>query len=165
MKAAATVLDKLRVICLALPEARETITFGHPTFQAGKKTFAVLEEYRGELCIVFKTELPVQQALIKSPRFFAAPYIGKHGWVSLRAGGALDWKEIRDLVLGSYRLVAHKRMVAALDGRERRIDDIQRQNVRQVAATRGQKSGTKHTVKRKQIAVKGAPTRTKSKKR
>src|SRR5579884_1620137 len=38
------ILFKLREICLALPGASETVTFGHPTFQAGKmKTFAVLE--------------------------------------------------------------------------------------------------------------------------
>jgi predicted DNA-binding protein (MmcQ/YjbR family) len=100
------ILKKLRALCLKLPDARETVTFGHPTFQAGKKTFCVLEEYKGELCIVFKAELPDQQALIQSPRFFTAPYIGKHGWVSLRTNGKLDWGEIRDLVTESHRLVA-----------------------------------------------------------
>lgn len=110
------ILKKLRTICLALPDARETVTFGHPTFQAGTKTFVVLEEYKGELCFVFKAELPVQQALIQSPRFFAAPYIGKKGWTSLRVGGGLDWGEIEDLATQSYRLVASKRMVAELDG-------------------------------------------------
>ena len=100
------ILKKLRSICLALPSASETITFGHPTFQAAKKTFCVLEEYKNELCIVFKAELPVQQALIQSPRFFTAPYIGKHGWVSLRCSSKLDWGEIKDLVVESHRLVA-----------------------------------------------------------
>lgn len=115
MPDAGAILKKLRAICLALPEARETVTFGHPTFQAGKKTFAVLEEYKGELCFVFKAELPTQQALIQSPRFFTAPYIGKHGWTSLRLGGKLDWGEIADLAQQSYRLVASKRMLAELD--------------------------------------------------
>ena len=45
-------LANLRPICLALPEARETTTFGHPTFQAGKKTFAVLDHYQGVECLV-----------------------------------------------------------------------------------------------------------------
>jgi predicted DNA-binding protein (MmcQ/YjbR family) len=102
------ILKKLRAICRALPKASETVTFGHPTFQVAKKTFCVLEEYKGELCIVFKAELPAQQSLIKSPRFFTAPYIGKHGWVSLRCSSALDWKEIKDLVVESRRLVAKK---------------------------------------------------------
>jgi predicted DNA-binding protein (MmcQ/YjbR family) len=113
------ILKKLRTLCLKLPDARETVTFGHPTFQAGKKTFCVLEEYKGELCIVFKAELPDQQALIQSPRFFTAPYIGKHGWVSLRASGKLDWKEIADLVRASWRLVAGVRASSARKKRAR----------------------------------------------
>lgn len=108
------ILKKLRALCMKLPDARETVTFGHPTFQAGKKTFCVLEEYKGELCIVFKAELPDQQALIQSPRFFTAPYIGKHGWVSLRASGKLDWGEVRDLVTESHRLVAAASVSARL---------------------------------------------------
>ena len=106
MRSELAILKKLRAICLALPDASETVTFGHPTFQVAKKTFCVLEECTGEPCIVFKAELPAQQALIQSPRFFTAPYIGKHGWVSLRANGKLDWKEIEDLVAASHALIA-----------------------------------------------------------
>lgn len=104
------VLERLRKICRALPDASETTSFGHPTFQVAKKTFVVLETYKGELCIVFQAELPVQQALVQSARFFTAPYIGKRGWVGLRAGGALDWDEVRDLVTESHRLVAATRV-------------------------------------------------------
>src|SRR5207249_8158012 len=64
------VLAKLREICLALPGAREVRTWGHPTFQAGKKSFAVLEQYNGHLCICFKATLALQQLLIEDPRFF-----------------------------------------------------------------------------------------------
>ena len=42
------VVTKLRKFCLPLPEVRETKTYGHPTFQAGKKTFVVIEEYHGD---------------------------------------------------------------------------------------------------------------------
>lgn len=111
-----SVLTQLRRICLALPEARETKTFGHPTFQAGKKTFAVLDEYAGESCIVVKLELPHQQAVLASPRFFASPYGAKHGWVCLKTAGLLDFDEVRALCIESYRAVALKRMLAVLDG-------------------------------------------------
>lgn len=117
------ILKKLRAICRALPATSETVTFGHPTFQVKAKTFAVLEVYKGELCVVFKAELPVQQALIQSQRFFTAPYIGKHGWVSLRVGGRLDWKEIEDLVSESWRLVAPK-SVATSDRNARTSDEV-----------------------------------------
>ncbi len=109
-------LGNLRRICLALPEARETTTFGHPTFQAGKRTFAVLDRYGGEECLVVKLELPHQQARLKSPRFFPSPYGAKHGWVCMHTSGRLDWAEIGALCIESYRAVALKRMLTVLDG-------------------------------------------------
>ena len=99
------VLAKLREICLALPAAREARTWGHPTFQAGKKSFAVLEQYNGHLCICFKATLALQQLLIEDPRFFKSPYIGNQGWVSLIADRRPNWKEVRQLVHESYMLV------------------------------------------------------------
>jgi predicted DNA-binding protein (MmcQ/YjbR family) len=103
------VLARLRKTCLALPEAYETTSFGHPTFRAGKsgkKTFAVFENYRGEDTICVKATLEDQALLVMDPRYFVAPYIGKHGWTSMRTAGALDWDEVEELVLESYRLVA-----------------------------------------------------------
>jgi predicted DNA-binding protein (MmcQ/YjbR family) len=111
------VLTLLRKSCLALPEAYETTSFGHPTFRAGrsgKKTFAVFENYRGEDSICVKATLEDQALLILDPRFFVAPYVGKHGWTSMRTAGAIDWSEVEDLVRESYRLVAPKSALAQL---------------------------------------------------
>jgi predicted DNA-binding protein (MmcQ/YjbR family) len=90
---------------LALPEVQEVKTWGHPTFKAGKKTFAVLERYNGHLCICFKATLPLQHLLIEDPRFFVTPYIGKQGWVSLIADKPPNWREVRQLIKESYSLV------------------------------------------------------------
>ena len=102
------ILTKLREICFALPGVREVKTWGHPTFQAGKKTFAVLEWYKGQLCICFKTTLPLQQLLIEDPRFFKTPYIGAQGWVSLIADRPPKWGEVEQLIGASYQLVQTK---------------------------------------------------------
>jgi predicted DNA-binding protein (MmcQ/YjbR family) len=112
----ATLIERLRPLCLGFPEARETTTFGNPTFQAGTKSFAVLDSYKGTRCLAFKVMPDEQDALCQQERFFAAPYSGKHGWTCLRLDGKVDWKEVRRLVERSYRLVALKRMLAALDG-------------------------------------------------
>ena len=110
MHSTETLLVKLRKICLQLPGASETVTFGHPTFQVAGKTFAVLEEYKGELGIALKVGKLMQGVFLKDPRFFMTPYAGKHGWVTLRVHAApLDWKEISGLVRGSYELVLAKR--------------------------------------------------------
>ena len=71
------------------------------------KMFAVLEEYKGELGICIKVGTLLQGVFLDDPRFFRTPYIGKHGWVTLRVYALpLDWKEISELVKGSYQLVA-----------------------------------------------------------
>jgi predicted DNA-binding protein (MmcQ/YjbR family) len=96
-------LARLRKICLALEGAEETVTFGHPTFRVTGKTFCVLEEYKGTLGICVKVEKELQGLFLDDPRFFRTPYIGKHGWVTLRVHAArLNWSEVKDLVKGSY---------------------------------------------------------------
>src|ERR1700690_1433795 len=108
----AQILVRLRNICRLLPGATETTTFGHPTFQANSRTFCVLEEYKGELGICVKVEKELQGIFLDDPRFFRTPYVGKHGWVTLRVYAArLNWTEVKDLVRGSYRLVLASRPV------------------------------------------------------
>jgi predicted DNA-binding protein (MmcQ/YjbR family) len=103
------ILAKLREICLALPKTSETTTFGHPTFQVGTKTFTVLEIYQGVLSICVKVGKPMQPVFLEDARFYRTPYVGQHGWVSLRANTPLDWNEIGELVRGSYELVSVKK--------------------------------------------------------
>jgi len=104
---AATLLTRLRKICSQLQDVTETVSFGHPTFQVGGKTFAVFERYKGELGLALKVEKELQQIFLKDPRFYMTPYTGKHGWVTLRMETKpLDWKEVREMIRGSYRLVS-----------------------------------------------------------
>ena len=100
--------NRLRKICLELDDVTETETFGHPTFRVSGKTFCVFDEYKGEKAIAVKVGLPLQGAFLKDDRFYRTPYVGQHGWVSLKAKGALDWREIADLVKASYRLMARR---------------------------------------------------------
>jgi predicted DNA-binding protein (MmcQ/YjbR family) len=51
--------------------------------------------------------------------FFATPY-GRGQWVSLWADGRIVWRTVEDLVERSYRVVALKRMLIALEARARR---------------------------------------------
>lgn len=111
----AAILMKLREICLALPEAVETVKWGHPTFEAGKKIFAVLDYYHGRTCIAFRTSMEEQKKLCRDERFFPAPYAAARGWVCLCADGPMNWSEVRDILLVSYRLAALKRMLRLLD--------------------------------------------------
>jgi predicted DNA-binding protein (MmcQ/YjbR family) len=110
-----SVLPRLRKICLSLPEVRETVKWGHPTFGAGKKMFAVLDRYEGRPCIAFRAPLDKVDELLTDERFSEAPYAARFGWVCLNVEHALDWDEVERLVRESYRLVALKRMLATLE--------------------------------------------------
>src|SRR6266852_4955249 len=100
------ILSRLRKGCMALPDTTETVSFGHPTFQVKGKTFAVFEEYKGELSICLKVEENVQGVFLSDSRFYRTPYIGKHGWISLKVYAApLDWDEIDELLSGRHARV------------------------------------------------------------
>src|SRR5215831_7926158 len=106
---ASALLARLRKICNQLPGVTETVSFGHPTFQIQGKTFAVFEQYKGEFGLAMKVEQSLQQVFLKDSRFYLTPYIGKRGWVTLRMQTKpVDWKEVRELMKGSYRLVVPK---------------------------------------------------------
>jgi len=102
------IANRVRRICLALDDAEEIESFGHPAFRVAGKNFCVVDEYKGETAIAVKVGLPVQGVFLKDPRFYKTPYTGQHGWVSLRTKGNLDWREVEDLIKGSYRLMARR---------------------------------------------------------
>ena len=116
--------ERLRAICLVLPEAVEA-GFGdhedHPTFRVRNKVFTWYSggpEGRPERAAWVKAAPGVQQELVASDpdRFFVPPYLGPRGWVGVRLQVPdVDWTEVAELVLDSYRLVAPKRLAMQLD--------------------------------------------------
>ncbi len=112
-------LAELREVCLALPESAEVEAWGRPTFRAGKRMFAVFEGAEGHpFAVVFKPDPGERPALVDDPRFYVPAYYGPSGWLALDLTAApVDWEEVAELVETSYRQVALKRMLAALDAR------------------------------------------------
>lgn len=101
-----TALKKLRAICLSLPDTKETITWGRPHFRVGERIFCGCGEEQGRLTIGFKLERPHADLVVDGDRFRRAPYVGRHGWVSMDAERIDDWKLVRAFVEESYRLIA-----------------------------------------------------------
>jgi predicted DNA-binding protein (MmcQ/YjbR family) len=108
-------LERLRAICLGLPDTKETPTWGEPHFRVGEKIFAGYGEKDGRATIGFKLTKPHAEAVINDPRFERAPYVGKHGWVSMDATRVTSWDDVAAMVLESYTLIASKSSLAKLE--------------------------------------------------
>jgi predicted DNA-binding protein (MmcQ/YjbR family) len=138
----------MRAICLALPETKETLTWGQPHFRVGEKIFAGCGEEKGRTVIGFKLDMDHADAIIQDPRFWRAPYVGHKGWVSMDASGVDDWDEVRPLVLESYRLIAPRRTVARLDGGAPPAAPMAAKRAARKSTTRGANKTVKKTAKK-----------------
>lgn len=122
-------LRRLRVICLALPEATEH-TEGTPVldhharlaavFRVHQRSFAwFLDNHHddGFVAVACKTVPGRASRLVEgdSARYYLPPYLRRSGWVGLRLDlGDVDWREVAELVEDSYRLVAPGRLLTCL---------------------------------------------------
>lgn len=104
--------DRLRDICLALPEAVEKETWGNQTFRVRDKMFAIERRDDSGMSLVCKAPPGAQVALVGADpaRFFLPAYVGRKGWIGVRLDGKPDWDEVAALVTRSYRLVAPKHL-------------------------------------------------------
>ena len=110
-------IDRLRAICLALPEAVEKEAWGDPTFRVRDKIFAIEKRGDGRVSLWCKAPPGSQMVLVgaDSERFFVPPYVGHKGWVGVRLDRGPDWEEVALLVRRSYRLIAPKSLAAMID--------------------------------------------------
>ena len=127
------IVGKLRALCLAYPETSETSSWGHPNFRAGRRIFSAFEIVQGRPSIAFRLETADTNRLLRTKNFFATPY-GQGRWASMWVDGPVDWRLVARLLDRSYRLVANKRMLTALD--DRRVDARSRIHDRRLRATR-----------------------------
>jgi predicted DNA-binding protein (MmcQ/YjbR family) len=111
-------LTLLRRICLALPETSEAGSFGSPTWRVGKSSFAMLYDYKG-LTVSFWVGIERQGPLEMDPRFSIPAYMGHNGWIALDASQGLNERELRELVVESYRHFATRRAIAKLAAMEK----------------------------------------------
>lgn len=112
-------LERLRKICLTLPEAAEKEAWGDPTWRVRERIFAMQKgNYEGgRPSLWLKASEGGQAVLVEADpeAFFVPPYVGNKGWVGAYLDRRIDWSLLRELIEESYRLIAPRRLSAALD--------------------------------------------------
>ena len=110
-------LERIRRICLELPEVSERFSHGAPTFFVrGKRAFVmVLTNHHGDGRFAIWCAAPdgLQRMLVEADpeRFFVPPYVGHRGWLGVRLDRSLDWDELTGIVEDAFAEVAPRALV------------------------------------------------------
>lgn len=108
-------VERLRALCLALPEVTEKVSHGEPTWFV-RRVFVSLADHHHDDRLAFWCAAPpgAQEELVAAEpeRFFRPPYVGGRGWLGVWLDVEVDWDEIAEIVTDAYRVIAPKKLAA-----------------------------------------------------
>ncbi|GAA4940301.1 hypothetical protein EV188_106267 [Actinomycetospora succinea] len=115
-------VERLRQVCLALPEVTEKVSHGSPSWFVRKMFVSYVGHHHGDEHLAIWVAAPegAQEEMVTADpaRFFRPPYVGHRGWLGMRLDvetGGPDWDEVREVVADAYRVIAPKKLAARLD--------------------------------------------------
>lgn len=110
-------LARVRVSCARLPQAVEFESHGRPNFRAGsRQVFAVYGAGPDHpYALILRIDPDDEAGLRADPRLFIPPYYPDRLALDLDTAD-IDWSEVDELLESSYRSVASRRMIRALEG-------------------------------------------------
>src|SRR5262245_24359098 len=107
-KSARDPLDRLRAICLGLPQSTEVEAWGAPTFRVGK-LFAMYaspsSHHSGGRPAVWIYSVSVEQDLVirsRPDKYFKPAYVGAYGWIGAWLDQSPPWDEIEELLRDAW---------------------------------------------------------------
>ena len=111
-------VERVRKVCLSLPEASEKLSHGEPTFFVRKRVFAMCSinhHHDGHIAVVIPAAIGVQAALIEElpKKFYRPPYVGHAGWVGIELPRISD-RELAAHVKEAWKLIAPEKLHAML---------------------------------------------------
>ena len=120
----ARALERLRRLCLSLPETNERESNGERGwFVRDRKLFVTFVDHHHDDRVGFWCAAsPGDQAALVSAdpaRFFVPPYVGHRGWLGVYLDVPVDSHQVAEIVTDAYRVVAPKRLAARIDERAR----------------------------------------------
>lgn len=109
-------LERVRQLCLALPETSERLSHGEPTFFVHKKVFVMFANNHhndGHVAVWLPVPPGVQNSLIETEpdTYFRPPYVGGRGWVGIELSRISD-EDLRYYIQVAWELIAPKRLLA-----------------------------------------------------
>jgi predicted DNA-binding protein (MmcQ/YjbR family) len=120
------IAERVRTLCLALPEVTVRIDYSlirarstAQSFDIRRRSFCLLvarEDPAGKPVplLVLRADPEERQALLSTGHPFFAPRAGRDR-IGVLLTDDMDWEEIRELVIESYRILAPKKLTALLD--------------------------------------------------
>jgi hypothetical protein len=107
-------LERVRAMCLPLPEVTERLSHGAPAFFVRKCFVMLMDDHHGDGRLALWAAAPpgAQGDLVAEDprRFFVPPYVGHRGWVGVRLDLDPDWAEVQEVVREAYLAVAPARL-------------------------------------------------------
>jgi hypothetical protein len=109
-------LERVRQVCLALPETSERLSHGEPTFFLNKKVFAMFANNHhddGHVAVWVPAPSGFQSELIEAEPeiYFKPPYVGVRGWIGIELDRISD-EDLRFHIQTAWELVAPKRLLS-----------------------------------------------------
>lgn len=114
------VTERVRALCLALPEATERVSHGEAAwFVRRSPQFATMADHHHDDRLALWVAAPdgAQDGWVaRDPaRYFVPAYVGTRGWLGLWLDAEPDWDDIAEIIEDGYRAVAPRTLVARLD--------------------------------------------------
>jgi len=108
-------LERVRQICLSLPETSERLSHGEPTFFVHKKVFVMFANNHhddGHVAVWLPVPPGLRESLIESSPaiYFRPPYVGHRGWVGIELGRVSD-DDLAYHINVAWELIAPKRLL------------------------------------------------------
>jgi hypothetical protein len=112
-------IERVRRICLALPETSERLSHGEPTFFVNKKVFVMFANNHhndGRIAVWLAAPPGFQEGLIEDdPQiFFKPPYVGTRGWLGINLDHVSD-ADLKMYIQIAWELIAPRRLRAQRD--------------------------------------------------
>ena len=112
-KSFARQLQRVRKLCLGLPDTMEKISHGEPTFFVRKRVFAMFSNNHhndGHVGVWVPAPQGLQEALIEEApeAYYRPPYVGSSGWVGIELDQVND-EALAAHLRQAWNLIAKKK--------------------------------------------------------